>query len=164
MKGSPVEVFITFLRLGLTSFGGPIAHLGYFRWELIEKREWFSEAQHAQLLAICQFLPGPASSQLGFTLGLIRAGWAGALAAFVAFTLPSAVLPLWGAVSSRPAAARAIAGINAAVVGFLAAALYDPIWVSAGVGFALLSWRKMSAIFVVLWCIVASVLFALATS
>ena len=174
MKGSPVEVFITFLRLGLTSFGGPIAHLGYFRRELIEKREWFSEAQYAQLLAICQFLPGPASSQLGFTLGLIRAGWAGALAAFVAFTLPSAVLPLWGAVSSRTAAARAIAGINAAVVGFLAAALYDPIWVSAvrgaldvvsaGVGFALLSWRKMSAIFVVLWCIVASVFFALATS
>ena len=90
--GSPVEVFLAFLRLGLTSFGGPIAHLGYFRTEIVERRRWVSDGQYAQLLAICQFLPGPASSQLGFSLGLLRAGWPGAFAAFLAFTLPSAVL------------------------------------------------------------------------
>lgn len=90
--GSPVEVFLAFLKLGLTSFGGPIAHLGYFRAELVERRRWISDDQFGQLLAICQFLPGPASSQLGFSLGLLRAGWGGALAAFVAFTLPSALL------------------------------------------------------------------------
>lgn len=90
--GSPAEVFITFLKLGLTSFGGPIAHLGYFRLELVEKRGWVSASQFGQLLAICQFLPGPASSQLGFSLGLLRAGWPGAVAAFVAFTAPSALL------------------------------------------------------------------------
>ena len=90
--GSVLEVFLTFLKLGLSSFGGPIAHLGYYRRELVERRNWVSESQYAQLLALCQFLPGPASSQLGFSLGLLRAGWAGALAAFSAFTLPSAVL------------------------------------------------------------------------
>lgn len=92
LSGSPSEVFMTFLKLGLTSFGGPIAHLGYFRLELVEKRKWVSESQFGQLLAICQFLPGPASSQLGFSLGLLRAGWLGALAAFLAFTAPSALL------------------------------------------------------------------------
>lgn len=81
-----------FLGLGLRSFGGPIAHLGYFRHEFVERRRWLSDAQFAQLLAISQFLPGPASSQLGFGIGLLRAGGLGALAAFVAFTLPSALL------------------------------------------------------------------------
>lgn len=100
--GSPAEVFATFLKLGLTSFGGPIAHLGYFRKELVERRNWVSESQFSQLLAICQFLPGPASSQLGFSLGLARAGWLGALAAFIAFTLPSALL-LIGFASVLPA-------------------------------------------------------------
>lgn len=90
--GSAAEVFVAFLRLGLTSFGGPIAHLGYFRRELVQGRRWLGDEQYAQLLALCQLLPGPASSQLGFGLGLLRAGWAGAVAAFVAFTLPSAVL------------------------------------------------------------------------
>lgn len=92
--GSVLEVWVVFLKLGLTSFGGPIAHLGYFRHELVERRNWVSESQYAQLLTLCQFLPGPASSQLGFSLGLLRAGWAGALAAFIAFTLPSALLLL----------------------------------------------------------------------
>jgi chromate transporter len=92
--GSPGEVFAVFLKLGCTSFGGPIAHLGYFRTELVERRRWVSDSQFGQLLAICQFLPGPASSQLGFSLGLLRAGWAGAVAAFLAFTLPSALLLL----------------------------------------------------------------------
>ena len=86
------EVFGAFLKLGLTSFGGPIAHLGYFRREFVERRRWLQEGEFAQLLALCQFLPGPASSQLGFSLGLLRGGWPGALAAFAAFTLPSAVL------------------------------------------------------------------------
>ena len=88
----PAEVFLAFLRLGLTSFGGPIAHLAYFRREFVERREWIGESDFARLLALCQFLPGPASSQLGFSIGLLRAGWPGALAAFLAFTLPSAVL------------------------------------------------------------------------
>jgi chromate transporter len=90
--GRAAEVFQAFLKLGLTSFGGPIAHIGYFHRELITRRRWVSEAHFAQLVALCQALPGPASSQLGFALGLIRAGWLGALAAFVAFTLPSALL------------------------------------------------------------------------
>jgi chromate transporter len=92
--GSAAEVFAAFLKLGLTSFGGPIAHLGYFHRELIERRRWLDEARYGELVALCQFLPGPASSQLGFALGLIRAGWPGAFAAFIAFTLPSA-LALW---------------------------------------------------------------------
>ncbi|HET8692181.1 MAG TPA: chromate efflux transporter [Steroidobacteraceae bacterium] len=87
-----LEVFAAFLKLGLTSFGGPIAHLGYYRREFVERRAWLGESQFAQMLALCQFLPGPASSQLGFSIGLLRAGWPGALAAFVAFTLPSALL------------------------------------------------------------------------
>lgn len=94
MPASPLEVFSTFLRLGLTSFGGPVAHLGYFRAEFVEKRQWLEASQFSQLLAISQFLPGPASSQLGFGIGLLRAGWLGALAAFLAFTLPSALLLL----------------------------------------------------------------------
>ncbi len=97
----PIEVFSTFLKLGITSFGGPVAHLGYFRKELVEKRKWVTEIQFSQLLVISQFLPGPASSQLGFSLGLIRAGWLGALAAFIAFTLPSALL-LIGFASALP--------------------------------------------------------------
>lgn len=90
--GSPGEVLAIFIKLGLTSFGGPIAHLSYFHRELIEHRKWLSEAEYAQLVALCQFVPGPASSQLGFLMGLLRAGWLGGLAAFLAFTLPSALL------------------------------------------------------------------------
>jgi chromate transporter len=90
--GSVGEVFTAFLKLGLTSFGGPIAHLGYFHRELIARRRWMDDERYGQLVALCQLLPGPASSQLGFALGLIRAGWRGGLAAFAAFTLPSAFL------------------------------------------------------------------------
>ncbi|MEM8571187.1 MAG: chromate efflux transporter [Pseudomonadota bacterium] len=90
-RGSAREIFLVFLRLGLTSFGGPIAHLGYFRTELVENRKWLSDAAYADLVALCQFLPGPASSQTGFALGLIRGGWAGALAAWIGFTTPSAI-------------------------------------------------------------------------
>jgi chromate transporter len=87
-----IEVLKAFLFLGLTSFGGPVAHLGYFRRELVERRRWVSDGEYAQLLTLTQLLPGPASSQMGFALGLLRAGWPGAIAAFAAFTLPSAVL------------------------------------------------------------------------
>lgn len=90
--GTPGEVFGAFLKLGLTSFGGPIAHLGYFRDELVQRRRWVSEASYADIVALCQFLPGPASSQVGFALGLLRAGLPGALLAWAAFTLPSALL------------------------------------------------------------------------
>lgn len=88
------EVFGVFLRLGLTSFGGPVAHIGYFRAEFVTRRKWLSDVDYAELVALCQFLPGPASSQVGFALGLMRAGWWGALAAFVGFTLPSALIML----------------------------------------------------------------------
>ncbi len=91
-RGSVREVFLAFLKLGLASFGGPIAHIGYFREEFVRRRGWMDEAHFAQLLAVCQFLPGPSSSQMGFAIGLLRAGAWGALAAFVAFTLPSALL------------------------------------------------------------------------
>ncbi|MCG5528723.1 MULTISPECIES: chromate efflux transporter [Halorhodospira] len=94
MAGSTREVFTAFLRLGVTAFGGPIAHLGYFRTEFVERRRWLTDEQYAQLMALCQFLPGPASSQLGFALGILRAGWPGGIAAFIAFTLPSALLLL----------------------------------------------------------------------
>lgn len=89
-----LEVFATFLKLGLTSFGGPIAHIGYFHRELVTRRRWVDDEQYAQLVALGQFLPGPASSQVGFSLGLLRAGWPGGVAAFVAFTLPSVLLLL----------------------------------------------------------------------
>ncbi len=89
-RGTVREVLWAFLRLGLTSFGGPMAHLGYFRTEFVERRRWLDERGYAELVALCQFLPGPASSQVGIALGLARAGWAGALAAWAAFTLPSA--------------------------------------------------------------------------
>ncbi|GLK78118.1 chromate transporter [Methylopila jiangsuensis] len=91
-RGSVAEVAGAFLKLGLTSFGGPIAHLGYFRDELVVRRRWLDEAGYADLVALCQFLPGPASSKVGFALGLMRGGPLGAIAAWTAFTLPSAVL------------------------------------------------------------------------
>lgn len=90
-KGRAVEVFAAFLKLGLTAFGGPVAHLGYFRDEFVIKRKWLEGKDFADLVALCQFLPGPASSQVGIAIGLARAGYAGAVAAWMAFTLPSAL-------------------------------------------------------------------------
>jgi chromate transporter len=90
-RGMAFEVFWVFLKLGLTSFGGPIAHLAYFRSEFVARRQWLDEQSYADLVALCQFLPGPASSQVGMALGFGRAGWLGALAAWVGFTLPSAL-------------------------------------------------------------------------
>lgn len=89
-QSSAWSVFLIFLRLGLTSFGGPVAHLGYFHNEFVLRRHWLSERSYADLVALCQFLPGPASSQVGIALGMLRAGYRGALAAWVGFTLPSA--------------------------------------------------------------------------
>ena len=89
--GAVTETFAAFLRLGLTSFGGPIAHLGYFHREFVGRRRWMGAAEFADTVALCQFLPGPTSSQVGFAIGLRRAGIAGGLAAWTAFTLPSAI-------------------------------------------------------------------------
>jgi chromate transporter len=90
-QSSVITVFLTFLRLGLTSFGGPVAHLGYFRDEFVVRRKWLDERAYADLVALCQFLPGPASSQVGIGVGLSRAGLPGAVAAWIAFTTPSAI-------------------------------------------------------------------------
>jgi chromate transporter len=91
-RGSAREVFLVFLGLGLTSFGGPVAHLGYFREAFVVRRRWLGDRAYADLVALCQFLPGPASSQVGMAIGLQRAGLRGLLAAWTGFTLPSALL------------------------------------------------------------------------
>ncbi|WP_417776881.1 chromate efflux transporter [Stutzerimonas xanthomarina] len=88
---NPWTIFLLFLRLGLTSFGGPVAHLGYFREEFVNRRRWLDEQSYADLVALCQFLPGPASSQVGIAIGLLRGGYCGSLAAWMGFTLPSAI-------------------------------------------------------------------------
>lgn len=127
-KGTPGEVFLAFLKLGLTSFGGPIAHLGYFRDEIVVRRRWMSEAAYADLVALCQFLPGPASSQVGFALGLWRAGPLGALAAWAAFTLPSAALllafALGAAALDGPAAQGVLHGLKLVAVAVVAQAVW----------------------------------------
>lgn len=126
-RGGVAEVFGAFLRLGLTSFGGPVAHLGYFRQEFVVRRGWLSDAAYAEMMALCQFLPGPASSQLGFALGLMRAGWGGALAAFAAFTLPSAValmlLAALGGALASPVWQGAMGGLGLLAVAVVAQAL-----------------------------------------
>jgi chromate transport protein ChrA len=208
-RGSFLEVFATFARLGLTSFGGPVAHLGYFRQEIVVRRKWLEEEEYADLLALCQFLPGPSSSQMGIALGITRAGVKGGLAAWLGFTLPSAlaltlfayaatslkgftqsgllhgllivavavvaqavpgplftfsaslgaigrpvpgwpgalialvaiflpsflfvigILPFWNRLRTIEAFRAILSGVNAAGVGILLAALYQPIWTSA---------------------------------
>lgn len=122
------EVFFAFLVLGLTSFGGPIAHLGYFRAEFVTRRRWLSEADYADLVALCQFLPGPASSQVGFALGLLRGGGWGAAAAWTAFTLPSALVLLLfasGAASfDGPVSEGLLHGLKVAAVAIVAHAVW----------------------------------------
>src|SRR5712692_3980304 len=88
---SPLAVLLAFLKLGVTCFGGPIAHIGYFREEFVVRRRWLDEQDYADLVALCQFLPGPASSQVAFSIGLMRSGYLGGLAAWTGFTLPSAI-------------------------------------------------------------------------
>lgn len=127
-RGSFVEVLLIFLRLGLTSFGGPIAHLGYFRNEFVEHRKWIDEAAFVDIVALCQFLPGPASSQVGITLGILRAGLPGALAAWVGFTLPSALALIafaYGVINLRtPAQAFWLHGLIVVAVAIVAQAVW----------------------------------------
>lgn len=93
------KIFLIFLRLGCTSFGGPVAHLGYFHDEFVVRRRWISEADYAEILALCHFLPGPSSSQVGMAIGALQTGWVGAFAAWLGFTLPSALLLILVAIS-----------------------------------------------------------------
>jgi chromate transporter len=96
-RANYVEIFLVFLRLGLTSFGGPIAHLGYFRQEFVDRRKWLTEQIFADLVALCNFLPGPTSSQVSYSIGMTRGGISGAICAWGAFTLPSAIVMLLAA-------------------------------------------------------------------
>lgn len=125
---SPWDVFRIFLRLGCTSFGGPTAHLGYFRDEFVEKRRWFSDKQYADLVALCQFLPGPASSQVGMAIGLQRAGYLGMFLAWVGFTLPSVLLMVAFALGVAQlgdiSEAGWLLGLKAAAVAVVAQAVY----------------------------------------
>ena len=127
-RGGVLEVLWVFLRLGLTSFGGPVAHLGYFHAEFVQRRRWLAEQDYADLVALCQFLPGPASSQFGIAVGLGRAGWLGALAAWVGFTLPSAVLLITFALGlealAGPVASGAIHGLKVVAVAVVAQAVW----------------------------------------
>lgn len=127
-RGSAWEVFRVFLKLGLTSFGGPIAHLGYFRTEFVERRRWMNDREYGDLVALSQFLPGPASSQVGFGIGLLRAGGQGALAAFAGFTLPSALLMLafaYGAsLFQGPVGVGLLTGLKIVAVAIVAQAVW----------------------------------------
>ena len=127
--GSPLEVFRIFLKLGISSFGGPIAHIGYFREEFVVRRQWLSEPTFVDIVALCQFQPGPASSQTGFAIGLIRAGYGGALAAWAGFTLPSAILMVlfaYGAGAlSGPIGAGLLHGLKLVAVAIVAQAVWD---------------------------------------
>ncbi|MET1114185.1 MAG: chromate efflux transporter [Comamonas sp.] len=126
--GKTAEVFLAFLKLGMTSFGGPVAHLAYFRAEFVQRRGWIDDGSYADLVALCQFLPGPASSQVGFALGLGRAGWPGALAAWLGFTLPSALALILFALGVQQwawlATSSAVHGLKLAAVAVVAHAVW----------------------------------------
>jgi chromate transporter len=126
--GSPIEVLCIFAKLGFTCFGGPIAHIGYFRDEFVVRRKWIDEDAYADLVGLCQFLPGPASSQVGFSIGLMRAGYLGALAAWTGFTLPSAaalVLFAYGAGAlSGPIGTGLLHGLKLTAVAIVAQAVW----------------------------------------
>ena len=127
-RPSPGEVLRAFLKLGLISFGGPVAHIGYFREEFVARRRWLDDATYTDLVALCQFLPGPASSQVGFSIGLMRAGYLGGLAAWTGFTLPSAialVLFAYGApVFAGPVAVGLLHGLQLVAVAIVAQAVF----------------------------------------
>ncbi|MGO9237076.1 MAG: chromate efflux transporter [Methylocella sp.] len=128
-RGSPGEVFRVFLKLGVTSFGGPIAHLGYFHDELVVRRKWIGEPGYGDLVSLCQFLPGPASSQVGFSLGVLRGnGLLGGLAAWFAFTIPSALIllafALGAAAFSGPIAEGFLHGLKLVAVAVVAQAIW----------------------------------------
>lgn len=126
------EIFFVFLKLGCTSFGGPTAHLGYFNRELVRKRQWIDEAGYIDLMTLCQFLPGPTSSQIGFSLGVLRAGgWWGGLVAWVAFTLPSTVLLVVAAYGvtfvTGDIANRILHGLMLVAVAVVASAIFSMV-------------------------------------
>jgi chromate transporter len=126
--GSFLEIFLAFLRLGLISFGGPVAHIGYFRAEFVDRRCWLDDARYADLVSLCQFLPGPASSQVGFSLGVLRGnGLSGGLAAWLGFTLPSAALMLafglGASIVTGPGADTVLHGLKLVAVAVVAQAL-----------------------------------------
>src|SRR5579863_6145330 len=150
--GTAFEVLRVFFKLGLSSFGGPIAHIGYFREEFVVRRRWLDERAFVDLVALCQFLPGPASSQVGFSIGLMRAGYAGALAAWTGFTLPSAILLVlfaYGAGSlSGPLGIGVLHGLKLVAVAIVAQA----VW---GMARALCSDRERASIAVVAALIVS---------
>jgi chromate transporter len=123
-----VEVFLAFLKLGVASFGGPIAHIGYFRAEFVERRQWLSERAYVDLVALTQFLPGPASSQTGFGIGLMRSGISGGLAAWIGFTMPSAILMVLfaygaGSIAALPWGAGLLHGLKLVAVAIVAQAV-----------------------------------------
>jgi chromate transporter len=124
-----LEVFIVFLKLGLTCFGGPVAHIGYFRSEFVDRRRWLDDTRFMDLVSLCQFLPGPASSQVGFSIGLLRAGWLGGVAAWCGFTLPSVVLMLAFAALAPglggPVGEGLIHGLKLVAVAVVAQAVWD---------------------------------------
>jgi chromate transporter len=129
VKGTPGEVFAVFLKLGLTSFGGPIAHLGYYRDELVVRRKWLDETDYADLVALCQFLPGPASSQVGFSLGIFHGnGLLGGLAAWFAFAVPSALIlfafAMGAAAFTGPVAEGFLHGLKLVAVAVVAQAIW----------------------------------------
>ncbi len=124
-----LDVLRVFLILGLTSFGGPVAHIGYFRREFVERRRWLDDARFGDLVGLCQFLPGPASSQVGFSIGLLRAGWLGGIAAWCGFTLPSVLLLLGFAVVAPylggPVGDGVLHGLKLVAVAVVAQAVWD---------------------------------------
>lgn len=127
--GSAIEVLSAFLKLGLTSFGGPIAHIGYFRREFVERRRWLDDETFTDLVGLCQFLPGPASSQVGFSIGLLRAGCLGGLAAWCGFTLPSVALLIAFAIAAPelggPLGSGLTHGLKLVAVAVVAQAVWD---------------------------------------
>jgi len=126
-RGGALEVLAAATRLGLTSFGGPVAHLGYFRQEYVERRRWVNEQTYVDLVALCQFLPGPASSQVGIAIGILRAGLLGGLAAWIGFTLPSALALVLFALGIRDldlSSAGWLHGLKVAAVAVVAQAVW----------------------------------------
>jgi chromate transporter len=129
---SLLEIFTVALRLGCTSFGGPVAHLGYFHREYVERRHWLDDAHYADLVALCQFLPGPASSQIGFGIGFLHRGLAGGLAAWLGFTLPSAALMTAFAYGVTALGALGTAGWLAGLKAAAVAVVAQAVWSMAG--------------------------------
>lgn len=144
-------IFLIFLRLGLTSFGGPVAHLAFFHAEFVTRRRWLSERSYVDLVALCQFLPGPASSQVGMALGLSRAGYRGALAAWAGFTLPSALVMTWLGLSlaraESPLPEGVLRGLKIAALAVVAQA----VWAMACQHCA----RPLRALFMLISCVAA---------